>query len=140
MATQDVEVVIPTWQELLASSAATPEFSEAVALLAENNRTSPQIQFGTGNPPIKVLRVICGLLEKMPQLEVRNVEVSGASGCSDYRGTVKVNDGERVFHFAWDCAWKARQLGWKDHFGDADQIRAARTYGYRCFEHFEEIN
>jgi len=129
---------IPTIDDLLEASSATADFKQAVRDLGNGGRSSKLIAFGGGNPPVKVLRVISGLLEKEPGLEIANVEVRGSSGCSDYRGEITMN-GNKVFRFVWDCAWKAASVGWKDHFGEPDQIRAARTFGYRCFERFEEI-
>ncbi|MCC6546788.1 hypothetical protein IT570_06425 [Candidatus Sumerlaeota bacterium] len=135
---QSTQTTPPTVQELLAASSVTREFRAALEGLAAGNKSSERIRFGPGNPPVKVLRAICGLLEFEPTLAIDRVDVDGASGCSDYRGTISVNDGARKFHFVWDCAWKAKEMGWKDMFGDYDQIRAARTFGYRCFETFKE--
>lgn len=137
---QPAETKIPTVQELLQESAATPEFRAATEEFASSNKASDRIRFGPGNPPVKVLRTICGLLEYEPTLAIDRVEVAGASGCSDYRGTITVNGGEKKYKFVWDCAWKAREMGWKDMFGDYDQIKAARTFGYRCFESFGEAS
>ena len=57
-----------------------------------------------------------------------------------YAPRVKV---ERVltqrFAFTWCCAWRARELGWKDCFGFWDQTRAAREYDWRCFERWETL-
>lgn len=133
------EVSVPTARQLAEQSAATPEFRAALAEFEKSQRGSDAIRFSPGNPPVKVLRVICQLLDSQPELAIRQVEVRGASGCSDYRGDVLVNGGERRFRFVWDCAWKAEQVGWKDYFGSPDQIRAARTFGYQCFEVFEEV-
>lgn len=130
---------ISTPAELLAASAATPAFRAAVAELEKSQKPSAAIQFGPGNPPVKVLRAICGLLEAFPTVAVDSVSVNAASGCSDYRGELHINGGQRKFRFVWDCAWKAEQLGWKDMFGSPDQQRAARAFGYRCFEVFEEV-
>jgi hypothetical protein len=139
MSTSQEAVVIPTLDELLSASQVTPEFAEAAREVSSTGRSHDLLRFGPGNPPVKVLRALCGLLENHPQLVVRQVEVRGQSGCSDYRGELIVNGGERRFAFVWDCAWKASQLDWKDYFGEPDQIRAARTYGYRCFQQFKEI-
>lgn len=137
--TTEQAVVVPTLDELLQASAATPEFAAAARQLASEGRPNDRIAFTPGNPPVKVVRALCGLLELHPGLVIERAEVRGASGCSDYRGEILVNGGAHRFRFTWDCAWKASQLGWKDYFGEPDQIRAARTYGYRCFQHFEEI-
>ena len=131
-------LVVPTVEELLAASAATAEFRKELLTFSTAQRASSRIQFGPGNPPVKVLRAICGLLENQPTLAVDRVQVDAASGCSDYRGTMTVN-GTDKFQFVWDCRWRAEQEGFKDYFGDPDQIRAARTFGYRCFEVFKPV-
>lgn len=132
------DVIIPSVEELLSQSAATGAFRDAVVEFSKSQRSNDRVHFEPGNPPVKVLRAICGLLETQSALPIDRVEVAGASGCSDYRGTIKVNGGEKSFNFVWDCRWKAEQVGWKDYFGEPDQIRAARTFGYQCFEKFEE--
>ncbi|CAN5326452.1 hypothetical protein BH09SUM1_BH09SUM1_17100 [soil metagenome] len=134
----DITTTSPTLSELLEQSAATAEFRTAALEVQTKGRANERLQFGGGNPPVKAIRALCGLLESFPQLAIDRVEVEGASGCSDYRGEITVNDSRR-FRFVWDCAWKARDMGWKDYFGEPDQIRAAREFGYRCFEKFEEI-
>lgn len=121
---------------LLAQSAATREFREAVTAFAAG-KDSPLVRHKAGAPPVKVLRVISKLLEAEPQLAVREVEVDGVSGCSSFVGVLRVNGGEAAFRFRWDCAWRAEQEGWFDAWGSPDQIRAARTFGYQCFETFE---
>lgn len=133
------EVTLPSIEELLEGSAATTEFRRALIEFAASHRANQLIRFPAGNPPVKVLRALCGLLEFAPHQPLRSAEIHGASGCADYRGEITVNEGEKRFRFVWDCAWKARELGWSDFFGEPDQIRAAKTFGYRCFELFEEI-
>lgn len=129
---------IPTVDELLAASAATPAFAKALqALHAGQPQTA--IHFGSGNPPVKVVRVLCAFLEAHPEIALQDATVNGVSGCSDYSGELAINGGSRRFRFLWDCAIKAEQLGWKDYFGSPDQIRAARTFGYRCIQELEEI-
>ncbi|MBX7245534.1 MAG: hypothetical protein K1X53_08540 [Candidatus Sumerlaeaceae bacterium] len=130
-------ITIQNLEQLLAQSAATEEFKTAVGAL-EGGKNSPIIGFSRGCPPVKVLRVISKLLEDQPGLAVRNVQVEADSGCSDFVGTLTVNDGEYVFDFVWDCKWRAQQEGWKDWFGEPDQIRAAREFGYQCFETFKQ--
>ncbi|MEO8377002.1 MAG: hypothetical protein ABI579_04965, partial [Candidatus Sumerlaeota bacterium] len=129
----------PSVEELLQASSATPEFKKAVTELSSGGRSSERVGFAAGNPPVKVLRAVCGLLEHQPSLAIDRVEVEGASGCSDYRGNISVNGGEKKFTFVWDCAWKAEQVGFKDFFGGYDQIKAARTFGYQCFQVFKEV-
>lgn len=133
-------IQVPTLEELLEASKASEEFKEEVRELETNQKSTETISFHPGNPPVKVLRVIMGLLEKAPDYVIEKVEVTGVSGCSDYRGTVTVNDGDRVYHFVWDCAWKAQEMGWKDFMGYPDQVKAARTFGYQCFQEFHLMN
>ncbi len=133
------ETTLPTAEEVINSSSATDSFKKTVIQFQHQQAPTAQIRFRSSNPPIKVLRVILGLLERFPELEVSDVDVDGVSGCSDYRGKISINSGEKTFDFVWDCAWKASEMGWKDYFGDPDQIRAARTFGFRCFKEFEEI-
>lgn len=134
----EAAIAIPTVDQLLEASAATSDFAAALRDFAANGKASERIRFSRGNPPVKVLRAICGLLEHDPSLAIENVVVEGHSGCSDYRGAIEVNGGASAYDFTWDCAWRAREQGWKDMFGDPDQIRAARTFGYRCFQHFKK--
>jgi len=134
----DQAIAIPTTADLLESSAATSAFKDALLNAESMKSPNDRVRFSRGNPPVKVVRAISGLLEHSPALAIDRVEVSGASGCSDYRGEIVVNGGERRFRFVWDCAWKASEMGWTDFFGEPDQIRAARTFGYRCFEVLEE--
>lgn len=137
MEMQDVK--IQTLEELLQNSSASEEFKQDALEAQRQGRSTARVKFSSGNPPVKVVRVLCGLLEKFSGLPIEQVEVRGQSGCSDYRGELILNGGEKRFNFVWDCAWKASQMGWKDMFGDPDQIRAARAFQYRCFEKFEEI-
>ncbi len=135
-----IEIEVPTLEVLLEQSAATPDFARAVRDLEKSHRPSERILFKPGNPPVKVLRAVMGLLEAAPVEPIDRVEVDGISGCSDYRGTVILNGGESAYRFVWDCAWKAEQVGWKDMFGYPDQGKAARAFGYRCFQTFSRIS
>ena len=87
-------------------------------------------------PPIKVLRVLAHLLDVEPALRLERVRINGYSGCSDFRGSVEAQAGGAVrqWSFIWCCKWRAVEEGWVDCFGFPDQIRAAREFGYRCFE------
>lgn len=130
----------PSVETLIDVSAGTSEFKLALRQFMADSQPNRAVRFNrTGNPPIKVLRAILGLLEAQPGLRIESVEVSGASGCSDYRGSIRAFPSGREFRFVWDCAWRAREQGWEDHFGYPDQARAAREYGHRCFEVFEEV-
>src|SRR5881394_4020779 len=99
---------------LIDQSAATPEFKEAVRALRSGRKTDA-IRFNYASPPVKVMRVITKLLEDQPQLEIREVEVRGQSGCSEFVGTLLVN-GEQEYRFTWDCKWRAEQEGLIDHW------------------------
>lgn len=128
-AVQDLETII-------AASSATEEFKQAVAQLKQG-RSSSQIMYNPGVPPVKALRAITKLLEAEPALAVNTVNIQATSGCSDFVGTLDVNAGEARFNFVWDCAWRAKQERYEDHFGYPDQIRASREFGYQCFKKFE---
>lgn len=136
MAPQTAQV--PTLDDLLSRSAATPAFAADVRAYATKSPAT-RVTANSGAPPVKVLRAISQLLETRPNLAIESVEVHGESGCSDFRGSMKVRvaGAEHRFRFVWDCKWKATQLGWQDMFGDPDQMKAAREYGYQCFEVFE---
>ena len=125
--------------QILADSGATPAFKADVRAYAEH-RAAPRIEALRHSPRVKVLRVLAQLLSSEPALAIDRVRVDAASGCSDFRGTVTVtaDDVERSFDFVWDCQWRAIQEGWTDAFGLPDQIRAARTFDWRCFEHWTE--
>ncbi len=124
-----------TVAELLDASKATDAFKTAVRML-EQNKMDGQITF-TG-PPVKALRVICKLLETYPDRVIDRVSIKGRSGCSNYTGQAVVSPGDDVIAFDWDCAWRAGECGWTDFWGNPDQMRAAREYGYQCFRRFEE--
>lgn len=131
-----MQVQVADLPTLLSQSAATPEFREAV-LNYQAHRSADLITTNPGAPHVKVLRVISKLLEEASTLEIRSVDLDGRSGCSSFHGTLGVNDGEAEFRFVWDCAWRAKQQGWRDAWGTPDQIRAAQTFGYQCFQTFE---
>ncbi|MBI5155374.1 hypothetical protein HZA57_09070 [Candidatus Poribacteria bacterium] len=133
--------VVPVLADLLAESACTAEFRAAAEEFASRQNTNGRIAFNRGCPPVKVLRVLCQLLETRPELAIERAEIEAESGCSDFRGTLRVTEGgcTHVIRFVWDCAWKAREMGWKTFWGDPDQQRAAREFGFRCFEVFEDV-
>lgn len=131
-------VTVQSLDTLLAASAATEEFREAVVRL-ERGEPQSQIRFPAGSPTIKILRVIAKLLEVAPTLEIRSAEIVAVSGCSDFAGTLSVNDGERLYEFIWDCRWRAEQQGYTTWYGQPDQARAAREFGYQCFQKFERV-
>jgi hypothetical protein len=98
-------------------------------------QASERIRLERHAPRVKVLRTLAQLLAAEPALRVERVRIDGSSGCCDFRGTIAVTaDGvEQTFEFVWDCRWKAQQEGWVDRWGSADQSRAAREFGWRCF-------
>lgn len=93
-----------------------------------------------GMPAVKVERVLTQLLTELPSARITRVEIDARSGCSDFSGqlTVHTDDSARVFDFVWDCRWRAAHEGWTDHWGEPDQIRAAREFGWRCFSVWSE--
>jgi len=126
--------------DVLDRSQATDAFKREVYAFAEHH-PAPRIQVGRHAPRIKVLRAVAQLLADQPDLAVDRVRVEGESGCADFRGilTAELEDGqERTFEFVWDCQWRAVQQGWVDAFGLPDQIRAARTFEWRCFALWRE--
>lgn len=134
MSVQDVAV--RTLDEQLEASAATPAFKRAVQALAEGKDDSA-IAFNPESPPVKVLRFISKLLEEFPELAFESIRVQAESGCSEFTGTAEALPGPLRIVFEWNCLWRAEERGWKDAFGDPDQIRAAQEFGYQCFRRFE---
>ena len=128
-----------TLPELLARSSASDEFKADVRAFVAHD-PAPRLTAARHSPRVKVLRVVAQLLDTEPQLRVERVHVDASSGCADFRGvaTVETDDGIRTFDFVWDCHWRAVQQGWKDCFGLPDQIRAAREFGYQCFQRWSE--
>ena len=124
---------------LLAASGATDDFKAAVRQYSTQGK-APLVEAYGFAPAIKVLRVLAQLLEREPTLRLERVRVSGNAGCSDFRGLVEAHaDGVvRRWQFVWCCRWRAAAEGWIDCFGFPDQMRAAREFGYRCFETWAE--
>ena len=126
--------------EIIDRCRATEEFKEEVRAFAEH-RTTRRISTARPAPRVKVVRVLTQLLHAEPELEIQQVTVDAWSGCSDFRGSLLVvdaNGDQRTFDFVWDCHWRAVEQGWTDPFGLPDQIRAAREFGWRCFERWQE--
>jgi hypothetical protein len=124
---------------LLSRSQATAEFQAAVETFA-NSYSAERIGTARRSPPVKVLRVLAQLLHEEPTLEIERVHIDAFSGCSDFRGNIRVDttSGSRTFDFHWDCNWAAREQGWVDWFNLPDQIRAARELDWRCFAEWRE--
>jgi hypothetical protein len=122
---------------LLDQSAADDAFKADVRAFA-HYQACDRIRIEHHAPRVKVLRTLAQLLAAEPALRVERVCIDGLSGCCDFRGTVvALADGvEQTFDFVWDCRWKAHQAGMVDRWGGADQSRAAREFGWRCFSHW----
>ncbi len=124
---------------LLDRCAASDQLKLAMrALVAQpwgNAHNSDTIAFRRGAPTVKVERVLTQLLSELPDARIERIEIDARSGCSDFGGhlTVHADGASRVFDFVWDCRWRASEEGWTDHWGEPDQIRAAREFGWRCF-------
>ena len=124
---------------LLDRSAASNQFKLAMRTLAAqpwgNAQSCDALVCRRGMPAVKVERVLTQLLTELPDARIQRVEIDARSGCSDFGGqlTVHTDDAVRVFDFVWDCRWRAAEEGWTDHWGEPDQIRAAREFGWRCF-------
>jgi hypothetical protein len=122
-------------QSLLNGSRAVEAFKTDVASYFRGG-AAPRIQLARRAPPIKVQRLLAHLLETEPQLEIERVRIEASSGCSDFRGVVRVETADSVqdFEFTWCCRWRAEEAGFKDYFGFPDQIRAATEFDSRCFK------
>ena len=120
--------------DLLTAARASEGFKSDVARYA-NGLPVERIRSVRHAPRIKVLRLLAQLLHAEPHLEIERVSIDAWSGCSDFRGTIAVTtaDSVDVFHFRWDCSWRAEQEGWYDAFQLPDQIRAAHEFGWQCF-------
>jgi hypothetical protein len=127
--------------EILDASAATPEFKAAVLAVRARTRT-PLVSSVRPVPHVKIVRLLTHLLDAERDLEITSVRISADSGCSDLTGVVDVtcSTGSHRFAFAWDCAWRASEMGWTDCFGFPDQMRAAREYDWRCFKSWSTVD
>jgi hypothetical protein len=127
--------------ELLDESAATSEFKAAIVSVRERVRT-PLVTSSRPVPHVKIVRLLTHLLDAERDLEIASVRIHADSGCSDLTGVIDVTcvDAMRRFAFAWDCAWRATEMGWTDCFGFPDQMRAAREYDWRCFKSWQSVD
>jgi hypothetical protein len=127
--------------DILDDSAATAEFKAAVLSVHARTRT-PLVASMRPVPHVKIVRLLTHLLSAERELEIESVRIHADSGCSDLTGMIDVTcvDTVRRFSFAWDCAWRAHELGWTDCFGFPDQIRAAREYDWRCFKSWQAVD
>lgn len=128
-------------ESILVRSKATEQFKRDVLRFAAGAEVS-NIEIIGYAPRVKVERVLINLLNAEPELVVQRVAVRGTSGCSDFTGELTVETPTRTltFSFSWCCRWRAEQQGWRDYFGFADQIRAAREFGWDCFQRWEETS
>lgn len=122
-------------QSLLRGSRARDAFKSDVASYFRGGEAA-RIELARAAPPIKVQRLLMHLLESEPHLEIERVRIAARSGCSDFRGTVRVEtpDAVQEFEFTWCCRWRAEEAGYRDFFGFPDQIRAASEFKWRCFK------
>ena len=121
---------------LLAASGATDEFKDSVRQYSTHGK-APLVEAAGYAPPIKVMRVLAQLLEV-------GADASTASACASTatpgaptsagRSRRTPTGVVRQWRFVWCCRWRAVEQGWVDCFGFPDQMRAAREFGYRCFE------
>jgi hypothetical protein len=131
---------MPELLPYLEAAAAHPEFKREVIDFVQG-ASATRIELRGYAPRVKVERVLTQLFHAHPELRVERVEVAARSGCSDFTGEITAFEGDVMhrFAFTWCCAWRARERGWKDCFGFWDQTRAAREYGWRCFERWEPL-
>lgn len=134
--------IVQSIELILRSSQATEDFKKAIRSLHSGDFGQPggHINANTGAPPLKVLRVALKILESFPGTAIEQISVNAVSGCSNFTGEAVVEPGGTRINFNWDCAWRALQENMRDPFGDPDQMKAAREYGYQCFETFEIIS
>ena len=127
--------------QLLDRSSVTSDFREALSDFARSGRPNDRVVFDPYSPSVKVERTLSKMLQLYPELEIDAVEIEGSSGCEFYRGrlVIRTPQGERAVNFRWDCRWRAQKEGWVDYFGFPDQMRAAREFGYDCFQEWEEL-
>jgi hypothetical protein len=128
-------------EEILARSRATASFKAQVRDY-HLDLDAPSIRVSGRVPTIKVRRLLKQLLSREKDLTVEAISLTASSGCSDFAGTLHVDAAQhepRVIEFEWCCRWKAAELGWVDHFGLPDQIRAARELDWRCFRSWEQV-
>ena len=127
-------------EQLLQRSSATEAFKADVRAFS-GHASVGRIGTARHSPRVKILRVIAQLVAAESHLPIDQVHVDAHSGCSDFVGTLTViADGvEHAFQFAWCCQWRAQEEGWTDCFGFPDQMRAAREFGWRCFERWEPV-
>lgn len=122
-------------------AAAHPDFKRDV-LDFVRGAESPRIELEGYAPRVKVERVLTQLLHTQPALPIERIRLKARSGCSDFTGELVAyaGDAEYRYSFSWCCSWKAEQEGWRDCFGFWDQARAAREFGWNCFQRWEVMS
>lgn len=131
---------MPALLPYLDAAAAHPEFKRELLDFVRGGDTE-RIALEGYAPRVKVERVLTQLLHAHPTLPVERVRVNARSGCSDFTGelvAITTDSEEHRFSFTWCCSWKAEQQGWRDYFGFWDQARAAREFGWDCFQRWEK--
>lgn len=126
---------------LLNRSCATERFKSDLSRFLREG-AAPSIELSRPAPPLKVERLLLHLLETEPNLEIARVRIHARSGCSDFRGVVRVETEDAVlgFEFTWCCRWRAEAEGYRDFFGFPDQIRAAHEFQWRCFKEWRRLD
>jgi hypothetical protein len=127
-------------QSLLNRSRATDAFKADVSRFLREG-AAPRIELARPAPPVKVERLLLHLLETEHELEIDRVRLLARSGCSDFRGVVRVETPADVlaFEFTWCCRWRAESEGLRDFFGFPDQIRAVAEFQWRCFKEWRVL-
>lgn len=134
---------MPLLAALDRSPAADSLKNEIRALVAQpfgSARSGSALLCARSMPAVKVERVLTMLFTELSDVPIERVEIDARAGCSDFSGhiTVTAHGTTRVFEFVWDCRWRAAEEGMLDHWGEPDQIRAAREFGWRCFARWTE--
>ena len=129
---------MPDLLPFLDAANAHPDFKRDVLSFVRGG-AAPRIELQGYAPRVKVERVLAQLLHAHPALPVERIRLKATSGCSDFTGVLVAWVGEQEHHyrFSWCCSWKAEQAGWRDCFGFWDQARAAREFGWDCFQQWE---
>ena len=132
---------MPELLPYLDAAAVHPEFKREILEFVRGGNAS-RLELEGYTPRVKVERVLTQLFHAHPDLPVERVRLRARSGCSDFSGeivAVTSDSAEHKFSFTWCCSWKAEEQGWKDCFGFWDQARAAREFGWRCFQKWEAV-
>ncbi|CAN5881398.1 hypothetical protein BH11GEM1_BH11GEM1_23260 [soil metagenome] len=129
---------MPDLVPFLDAANAHPQFKSDVLSFVRGG-SAPRIELQGHAPRVKVERVLMQLLHAHPTLPVERIRLRATSGCSDFTGVLVacVGDAEHRYQCSWCCSWKAEQEGWRDCFGFWDQARAAREFGWDCFQQWE---